>query len=323
MADTILEVTDLTKRFAGRSGPLGGRRPMVNAVQNVSFTVNRGEIVGLVGESGSGKTTIGRLILRLINASEGRIVFDNADVTDLPEAQLKTFRRRMQIIFQDPLASLDPRMRIGAAITEACKIHGLWRRQSGRSDLVALMERVGMRADHLERYPHELSGGQRQRLVIARALALGPDFIVADEPVSALDVSIQAQIVNLLSELQEQENLSMLFITHDLSVVEHLSDRLIVMYLGRIMEIGPTEEIFANPSHPYTRALIAAAPVADPAAGRRITSLSGEIPSPANPPSGCVFRTRCALAIDRCATEVPSPVSVSAQHSVACIRHAA
>jgi peptide/nickel transport system ATP-binding protein len=316
----LLQVEGLAKTFGGERRFLRAPKPAIRAVDDVSFTVDRGEVVGLVGESGSGKTTVGRAILRLTEPTRGRIVFDGADISTLPQSELRAYRRRMQIIFQDPYASLNPRMRIEDILGEAFAVHRLAHGAARRERIVALLERVGLSAIHLRRYPHEFSGGQRQRIVIARALAVEPSFIVADEPVSALDVSIQAQIVNLMAELQRDLGLAMLFVSHDLSVIEYISDRVIVMYLGRVMETAPVERLFDSPKHPYTEALLAAAPVPDPEAARKRVVLAGDIPSPANPPSGCVFRTRCRYALPDCAKTRPRLRSVAPGHEVACIR---
>ena len=319
-AEPLLDVAGLTKHFGGERRFFGPQKPVIRAIDGVSFTVARGEVVGLVGESGSGKTTIGRTVLRLIDPTSGQISFDGTDITTIDRAAMRPFRRRMQIVFQDPFASLNPRLRVGSALAEALTIHDLWRGRSRQEAVVEILERVGLSAQHAERYPHEFSGGQRQRIVIARALAVEPDLIVADEPVSALDVSIQAQIINLLSRLQREFGLAMLFISHDLSVVEYICDRVIVLYLGKVMEMAPVERLFAAPQHPYSMALLAAAPVADPDAPRRRMVLTGDIPSPANPPSGCVFRTRCPFAVDACASTVPPLRQVAPGHFKACIR---
>ncbi|MHB2165907.1 ABC transporter ATP-binding protein [Alsobacter sp. R-9] len=318
--EPLLDVAGLTKHFGGAKGFFGPQKPVIRAIDGVSFSVARGEVVGLVGESGSGKTTIGRTVLRLTDPTDGTIRFDGTDITTLDRGAMRPFRRRMQIVFQDPFASLNPRLRVGAALAEALTIHGLWNGRDRRDAVVEILERVGLSAQHLDRYPHEFSGGQRQRIVIARALAVEPDLIVADEPVSALDVSIQAQIINLLARLQSDFGLAMLFISHDLSVVEYICDRVIVLYLGKVMEMAPVERLFSAPQHPYTMALLAAAPVADPDAPRRRMVLAGDIPSPANPPSGCVFRTRCPFAIAECARTVPPLRQVAPGHLKACIR---
>lgn len=318
--DTLLEVRNLEKYFPIRGGLLSRVVGNVKAVNDISFTLARGEVVGLVGESGSGKTTAGRAILRLIEPTGGEVIFNGADVTKLSKGQMRDYRREMQIIFQDPFASLNPRMTVSDIIGEAMQIHNL-NPGKGRIDRIAeLLQKVGLRPEHMRRYPHEFSGGQRQRIGIARALAVDPLFIVADEPVSALDVSIQAQVVNLLQDLQEELGLTVLFIAHDLAVVEYICDRIIVMYLGRIMEIAPSHELNNNPKHPYTEALLSAAPVPDPTIKRQRIILEGDIPSPINPPSGCVFRTRCRYAIDDCANIVPELREVAPQHYKACIR---
>ncbi|WP_241051306.1 ABC transporter ATP-binding protein, partial [Achromobacter xylosoxidans] len=279
----------------------------------------RNTIVGLVGESGSGKTTTGRALLRLFAPTAGRLLFDGHDLTKLNEQQMLPWRRRMQIVFQDPYASLNPRMTVAEILGEALDTHKLAQHRR-EARIGELLERVGLNADHRRRYPHEFSGGQRQRIGIARALAVEPDFIVADEPVSALDVSVQAQVLNLLQDLQRDLGLTMLFVAHDLAVVDYLCDEVVVMYLGRVMERGPTREVYARPRHPYTRALLSAAPVPDPRAPRSRILLKGDIPSPVNPPSGCVFRTRCPHAIDACATIEARDVSVGPGHFAACSR---
>jgi peptide/nickel transport system ATP-binding protein len=316
----LLQVRGLRKYFPIRGGVFSRVVANVKAVEDVSFDVKRGEVVGLVGESGSGKTTAGRAILRLIEPSAGEVKFEGVDVAKLPKAQMREYRKQMQIIFQDPFASLNPRMSVGDIIGEALTIHNLARGKAKEARVADLLERVGMNAGHMRRYPHEFSGGQRQRIGIARALAVDPKFIVADEPVSALDVSIQAQVVNLLQDLKDQLGLTMLFIAHDLGVVEYISDRVIVMYLGRIMEIAPAKELYRNPRHPYTEALLSAVPIPDPTVKRERIILQGDIPSPINPPSGCVFRTRCPIAIDDCKSVVPPLEEVGPGHLKACIR---
>ncbi len=317
----LLEVTDLRTWFELSGGVFGRRRGHVKAVDGVSFTLAAGEVLGLVGESGSGKTTVGRTILRLIEPTSGEIRFEGQDIAGLAPSALKEFRRRAQPIFQDPFASLDPRMRVERIVGEPLVVHGLAANAGDRRAQVAeLLTQVGLSADHMTRYPHEFSGGQRQRIGIARALAVKPELIVADEPVSALDVSIQAQVVNLLRELQRKLGLALLFIAHDLAVVEYISDRILVMYLGKVMELAPSEELCRQPRHPYTEALLSAVPVPDPdRRGKRIV-LQGDIPSPIDPPSGCVFRTRCPYAIAKCAREVPPLRQVSPGHFKACIR---
>jgi oligopeptide/dipeptide ABC transporter ATP-binding protein len=312
-SDMLLRVEGLTKHFPTKGG-------MVKAVEGVSFDVRRGTIVGLVGESGSGKTTAGRCTLRLIEPSEGRILFDGVDLRTVSDREMRTYRRRMQIVFQDPYSSLNPRMRVDEIIGEAIDTHQLAKGRERMGRIESLLARVGLDPEHAKRYPHEFSGGQRQRIGIARALAVEPEFIVADEPVSALDVSVQAQVLNLIQDLQQSLNLTMLFIAHDLSVVEYLCDDVVVMYLGRVMEKGPSRAIYARPRHPYTQALMSAAPVPNPHASRQRIILQGDIPSPMNPPSGCVFRTRCPYTIDACAEIVPPLDSVAPDHQVACIR---
>ncbi|NBJ12865.1 ABC transporter ATP-binding protein [Microvirga arsenatis] len=313
-SETLLSVQGLTKQFQTRSGT-------VKAVDGVSFDVKRGTIVGLVGESGSGKTTAGRCTLRLVEPNDGKIVFDGVDLRMLSEREMRTYRSRLQIIFQDPYSSLNPRLRIDQIIGEAIDIHRPVRGSARQDRIAELLQRVGLSPDAARRYPHEFSGGQRQRIGIARALAVEPDFIVADEPVSALDVSVQAQVLNLIQDLQQDFGLTMLFIAHDLSVVEYICDEVVVMYLGRVMERGPSREIYAMPRHPYTQALLSAAPLPDPKASRQRIVLKGDIPSPLNPPSGCVFRTRCRFAVGACTEIVPPLKDVGKNHSVACIRH--
>ena len=311
----LLSVRGLTKHFAGRGGQV------VHAVEDVSFDVRRGTTVGLVGESGSGKTTAGRSILRLVEPSGGQAIFDGTDIFALRPGEMKHWRKRLQIVFQDPYSSLNPRLRIDAIIGEALDARGYPRGARRRERISELLTLVGLSADYAKRFPHEFSGGQRQRIGIARALAVEPDFIVADEPVSALDVSVQAQVLNLLGELQQRLGLTMLFIAHDLSVVEYLCDEVVVMYLGRVMERGPSRQVYAQPRHPYTRALLATAPVPDPTRKRTHVPLQGDIPSPINPPSGCVFRTRCPMAIEACARIIPPVEHIGGNHHVACIRH--
>ena len=316
----LVEVRGLAKYFPIRGGLLRRTVGHVKAVDRVSFALAPGEVVGLVGESGSGKTTVGRTMLRLTEPTEGEVRFDGVDITALARPQLRDYRRRMQIIFQDPYASLDPRMRVQDTIGEAIEIHGLAEGSAKLERIAELLRRVGLEPEHMRRYPHEFSGGQRQRVGIARALAVDPDFVVADEPVSALDVSIQAQVMNLLRDLQDDLNLTMLFIAHDLSVVEYVSNRVIVMYLGRIMEVAPAADLYRSPRHPYTEALLSAAPVPDPTVTRDRIILEGDIPSPIDPPSGCVFRTRCLYATADCAAEVPELRSIGPDRAKACIR---
>lgn len=318
--ETLLEINKLQKYFPIRAGLLSRVVANVKAVDDMSFKVKRGEVVGLVGESGSGKTTAGRSILRLIEPTGGQIVFNGDDITHISKKELRSFRREMQIIFQDPFASLNPRMTVTDIIGEAMQIHNLHPGKARVDRIAQLLERVGLRPEHMGRYPHEFSGGQRQRIGIARALAVDPSFIVADEPVSALDVSIQAQVVNLIQDLQEELGLTVLFIAHDLHVVEYICDRMIVMYLGRIMEIAPSYQLNRNPKHPYTEALLSASPVPDPTVQSKRIILEGELPSQTNPPSGCVFRTRCRYAIPDCANVVPELREVAPEHYKACIR---
>lgn len=317
----LLEVKNLRKHFDAREGWLFGKAAKVKAVDDVSFNIRPGEVVGLVGESGSGKTTVGRSILRLIEPTSGSVRFDGVEVTRFPVRELRSLRKDMQIIFQDPFASLNPRKTVGRIIGRALEVHNLAKGNARQPRIVELLERVGLSAAHLNRYPHEFSGGQRQRIGIARALAVNPRFIIADEPVSALDVSIQAQVINLLQSLQRELGLALLFIAHDLSVVEYISDRVIVMYLGRIMEIASSRELYTNPRHPYTEALLSAVPVPDPTVTRKPILLEGDIPSPLHPPSGCVFRTRCPIASAECAAIVPPLQQVSLDHFKACIKN--
>ncbi len=315
----ILEVTNLKKYFPIKGGVFSRTVANVKAIEDVSFKVKPGEVIGLVGESGSGKTTVGRSILRLIEPTAGSVVFNGVEITKLTKRQMREYRKEMQIIFQDPFASLNPRMTVGDIVGEALTIHGLAKGKAKEERVADLLTRVGLAPGHIRRYPHEFSGGQRQRIGIARALAVDPQFIVADEPVSALDVSIQAQVVNLLQDLKEDLGLTLLFIAHDLAVVEYISDHVVVMYLGRIMEIAPSKELYSNPIHPYTEALLSAIPIPDPTISRDRILLQGDIPSPINPPSGCVFRTRCPLATKECAETVPKLELVSEGHYKACI----
>ena len=315
MSDALVSVRNLAKHFPAGAFRRGG---VVRAVDGISFDIARGEVVGLVGESGSGKTTIGRCILRLIEPTAGEVCFDGTDVTRLGPRALRRQRRRMQYIFQDPFASLSPRMAIAEILTEGLAIQRVGSRRERLIRAATALDAVELPPDTLGRYAHEFSGGQRQRIGIARALVLKPDFLVADEPVSALDVSVQAQIVNLLRDLQARLGLTMLFISHDLAVVEFMCDRVIVLYLGRVMEIAPSEQLYASPRHPYTRALLSAIPSPDPDAPRSREILTGDIPSPANPPSGCVFRTRCPFAFAKCAEAVPPLQEIEPGHFKAC-----
>ncbi len=309
----LVEISDLIKHF-----PASGRQ-IVRAVDGVSFTINRGETLGLVGESGCGKTTIGRTILRLIEPTGGRIRFDGRNLLELNRTEMRELRQRMQIIFQDPYSSLNPRMRVGDIIGEPLAVHKIGDRRERRDRVAELLTVVGLDPDYAGRYPHEFSGGQRQRIGIARALALNPDFIVADEPVSALDVSVQAQVVNLLQDLQEKLGLTYLFISHGLAVVKHISSRVGVMYLGKLVELAPAENIYAKPVHPYTQALLAAIPVPDPSAKKNdFQRLSGDVPTPISPPSGCRFHPRCPHAMERCRFEEPEFTEKSPGHFTAC-----
>jgi oligopeptide transport system ATP-binding protein len=314
----LLEVTDLVKQYPVRSGLLRRKVGTVHAVDGVSFTVGVGETLGLVGESGCGKSTVARSILRLVEPTGGSIRINGNDITNLGKAELRSHRRSMQIIFQDPFASLNPRMTAGDIVGEPLSVHGLATGREKRERVAELFEQVGLRPDQMRNYPHQFSGGQRQRICIARALSLGPSLIVCDEPVSALDVSIQAQVINLLINLQRKHDFSYLFIAHDLAVVAHISHRVAVMYLGRIVEIAEKTELFANPRHPYTQALLASVPVADPKAKRLVPLLDGDVPSPINPPSGCAFHTRCRYVMERCKLETPVLADVGSQHRVAC-----
>lgn len=320
MTEPLLKVKDLVKHFPIRGGLLQGVVDRVHAVDGVSFDVMRGETLGLVGESGCGKSTTGRCILQLITPTSGSVSFEGREVTKLGTEALRRLRRDMQIIFQDPFASLNPRMTVGAIIGEALIIHNLAKNaREHEARVVQLLETVGLNGDHMRRFPHEFSGGQRQRIGIARALAVEPKLIICDEPVSALDVSIQAQVINLLEDLQETFGLTYIFIAHDLSVVEHISTRVAVMYLGRIVEIAPAEALYAHPLHPYTEALLSAVPIPDPAIKRKRIKLEGDVPNPINPPSGCHFHTRCPIRqLPLCASEVPRLRDVGDGHLVSC-----
>jgi peptide/nickel transport system ATP-binding protein/oligopeptide transport system ATP-binding protein len=320
MTDTraLLEVSDLIKHYPVRSGVLRRKVGTVHAVDGVSFTVGVGETLGLVGESGCGKSTVARSILRLVEPTAGSIRLDGLDITHLGKTELRSHRRSMQIIFQDPFASLNPRMTAGDIVGEPLSVHGLAAGREKRERVAELFEQVGLRPDQMLNYPHQFSGGQRQRICIARALSLGPSLIVCDEPVSALDVSIQAQVINLLIDLQRKHDFSYLFIAHDLAVVAHISHRVAVMYLGRIVEVAEKRELFANPRHPYTQALLASVPVADPKVKHLKPLIDGDVPSPINPPPGCAFHTRCRYVMQRCKGETPKLTEIGSQHQVAC-----
>lgn len=318
MTEALIEVQNLKKYFPITGGVFQRRVGDIKAVDDVSFSIYKGESFGLVGESGCGKSTIGRTILRLNDKTSGKVIFKGQDIHKLSKEKMRSIRPEMQIVFQDPFSSLNPRIKVGDAIGEALLDHKLIPRRELRAKVEETLRICGLSAYHYDRFPHEFSGGQRQRIGIARALILNPDFIVADEPVSALDVSIQAQIINLLSDLQAEKQLTYLFISHDLSVVEHLCNRIGVMYLGSMVEMASKEELFRNPLHPYTKALLSAVPIPDPTLKRERIVLRGDIPSPANPPSGCKFHTRCPLASDLCKQEIPEYRNVGEDHYVAC-----
>ncbi|ESX97735.1 hypothetical protein X753_31980 [Mesorhizobium sp. LNJC399B00] len=320
--DVLLRVSDLAVHYPTHQGVFGRQAGAIRALDGVNLEVRRGQTLGLVGESGCGKSTTGRAILRLCDITGGRIVFDGEDITHLEGNKLRRIRPRMQMIFQDPQACLNPRMTVGSIVAEPLNEHGVLKGREKERRIRELLDSVGLNPRFANRYPHEFSGGQRQRIGIARALALNPDFIVCDEPIAALDVSIQAQVVNLLKDFQEQFSLTYLFISHDLSMVRHLCDDVAVMYLGKVMELGPRALIYKDPMHPYTKALLSAVPVPDPGVerARQRIVLAGDVPSPANPPSGCRFRTRCPVAFDRCASEQPAWRKVAGDRWVACHR---
>jgi peptide/nickel transport system ATP-binding protein/oligopeptide transport system ATP-binding protein len=316
---SLLDVQGLVKHFPVKGGMFGRTSGHVRAVDGLDFHVNQGETLALVGESGCGKSTVGRLVLRLIEPTAGGVRFEGNDLLSLGAEEMRAQRRRMQVIFQDPYASLNPRMTVGAMLGEPLMLHGLARDEASRRRRVGeLLELVGLRPEHARRYPHEFSGGQRQRLAIARALAVEPQLIVADEPVSALDVSIQAQVINLMEELQQRFGMAYIFISHDLAVVKHIADRIAVMYLGKIVETATTDELFRNPRHPYTRALLSAVPLPDPTVARERALLEGDIPSAMAPPPGCRFHTRCRFARESCRRDVPELADDGAGHATAC-----
>jgi len=321
MTKPLVEVRGLVKDFPVKGGILQRTINSVQAVAGVDFSIQRGETVGLVGESGCGKSTLGRLLVRLLDPTAGSVLIDGVDIAEAEGAELKSLRRQVQMIFQDPYSSLDPRAPVGLSIAEGLRVHGIGDRDEQQERVAKMLELVGLRRDQADRFPHEFSGGQRQRIGIARALILEPKFVVADEPVSALDVSVQAQVLNLLRELQQELDLTLLFIAHNLAVVEHISDRVAVMYLGRIVEITEQESLYGSPQHPYTQALLSAIPIPDPSLRRERVVLQGDVPSPLSPPDGCNFHPRCPIAVSGvCDTDVPSlsQVEDNAHHAAAC-----
>ncbi|WDL97952.1 dipeptide ABC transporter ATP-binding protein [Alicyclobacillus sp. ALC3] len=318
LSEPLLQVSDLKKYFPIRRGFLGGTSQAVRAVDGVSFHVHAGETLGVVGESGCGKSTMGRSILRLIEPSNGDIQFDGVDIRKLSKSQMRNMRRQMQIVFQDPYASLNPRYTIEQTLTEPLAIHGVHDARERKRLVKVILERVGLDPSYASRFPHEFSGGQRQRIGIARALILNPKLMVLDEPVAALDVSVQSQVINLLEDIQAEYGLAFIFVAHDLSVVKHISDRVLVMYLGHMAEQATSDELFQNPLHPYTKALLSAVPIPNPTLKRERVILKGDLPSPANPPTGCVFHTRCPVAQERCTQEIPEWREVTNGHLVAC-----